>query len=916
MDTRATKAAAAEEEPRIVTTTMEAATISTSSSFSSSSKSNLRKLRAQLSEFAEELDRTAVLATSSSSLDAEAERDDAAVGWRRSFCFLRNQRDRADDVERALDDAEEELLAVDPTPPDTTEESTSKKTVTATELARLLQSLQDVQARQMDRLERQIRELQLVRLSDDNAAIDEPDGRPSPANEIESPSGCEDEGEEERNAVLAEDQQQLQQKLDRHLSAKMLLERELDRSDEYQDESLIIGGATVVAVASAPASDETYAEEAYVDDDAGHECDEEEDIASGDKSALPEPTSPKTLLAVAANMTRQQCEVQLELEQDLVAAAMTVDDDSTDEEEADNQKQIRENERTVQSKGDEENDQQQQQQVDDDESSSEDEEDEDEDDDEVNTTYDDSALYCATVVANRRGRQLTVDASQDAVRNLPFSPSQFPHRFIGHIEVDHDAASPAPTNLTMDSSMMTPSFRNDADEPSPQHQHGQRNQNLDTVFECEETELMRSAADDVRRSTQSAAMDSPEAVRGTTLEAVEETPVLDRYRIDVDDESPHGFRVVPNTRRKKKKTGCSKALSLYPTPSSADATASTSTSTAAATTPATKESATMEASHSPSAIATAKGTSALATRTGMVGTSTYGRYALKRFFRKTPRGKTSPSQRKVVITRPIDENAPLSNSRADDSEQTSPTLPPQNGERRSVEHAASSTGADQVFGTGTAVTPQTRKAAVVSGEDGDGYSMPPSLLYTKAEFAMRGDCDLVSPLTTRTAATVTKKSPAEMKFAASGEIRHVTASEYDDAPRVVRMQVSLDEVQRATEALNLSLREKKQRCGISGGAAATSTGESCDRDFGGDRAVLLGEQDVKRILKVHGFDERKSKTVLMSLCHWRRLIMRRSPLSSSDMASPASSSLLLSPSTASAGGSSGDEKPCLSFQVR
>ena len=88
-------------------------------------------------------------------------------------------------------------------------------------------------------------------------------------------------------------------------------------------------------------------------------------------------------------------------------------------------------------------------------------------------------------------------------------------------------------------------------------------------------------------------------------------------------------------------------------------------------------------------------------------------------------------------------------------------------------------------------------------------------------------------------------------------IRHVNPEEYDKAPRIVKSQVSMDEVGAAVTALNAWL------------LAASSHGDPQHQpmEINEDQAYgLLGDM----------FNKRKAKTLCMSLCHWKRLLMRGS----------------------------------------
>jgi hypothetical protein len=81
-------------------------------------------------------------------------------------------------------------------------------------------------------------------------------------------------------------------------------------------------------------------------------------------------------------------------------------------------------------------------------------------------------------------------------------------------------------------------------------------------------------------------------------------------------------------------------------------------------------------------------------------------------------------------------------------------------------------------------------------------------------------------------------------------IQPITHDDYNNAPRIVQMQVSLAEVEAATRLMNEAL----------------------------DHGIVtwqFSETRAKLVLKPLGFSQRKCKMVLMSLCHFQRLIMRR-----------------------------------------
>jgi hypothetical protein len=373
-------------------------------------------------------------------------------------------------------------------------------------------------------------------------------------------------------------------------------------------------------------------------------------------------------------------------------------------------------------------------------------------DDDDGETCDDSAMYCPTVVARDRV-QPRPSLDELARDNHANSPSENPN--ITHIEVDYGFSSPTPTNLTMD----TAAFLNET--------IGQ----LDTVFEKEDD--MSVASD--------------------------ETPILDRYRIDIDENSPNGFRVVPNERGTRHPRNTHSGV----TPASA------------------KKS-------SPGVAASPMPKTPLSKRRS------------KPVFRKTPYPK-----KKFPTTPTIDENTPFNGS-------VSPSVRPV----RSMQSPLASHRPLRTLASPK--LERTRLSYPISHQDGrptPTSTLPPSLLYAKAALEMENpgsSSRLVA--STRTFPPLPGRS--DLNAVVGHHIRPVTLSEYDNGPRVVRMQVSFEILDGATAALNDTL---------------------CQRH--GARAKQLDHSEANQILQPLGISERKSRSILMTLCHFRRLMMKRHSVS-------------------------------------
>jgi hypothetical protein len=422
-----------------------------------------------------------------------------------------------------------------------------------------------------------------------------------------------------------------------------------------------------------------------------------------------------------------------------------------------------------------------------------------------NTVYDDdSALYCPTVIATSDRPKPTYTAKDlphslrgdDEVRaacHRTQAPPSTPmdHRLMSHIDVDM-SLSPAPTVLTMDAS--TCGYWGD--------------QSL--------------AGDEDIGSVCS-----------------EETPVLDRYRVEL---SPQGIVVMPNQRgthsrrlhqqRSLLTSATTKSVSKLPPP---------------------------RQSHIPTSI----------------GKSTV--------YRKTPYRQVRSMQ---PTTPTIDENEPLSGGQNlldqydlddDDSLLLSPVSSPKRANHSSRPVANQGGGGDVFFPLDDAADDSFSRS--IDSDQRDYQSLSSSMLYAPAHMDVFKPTDSSGSLKSprRHSSVMTPPTPAQLPidfkspFSTSGQpvptrrrftlthtqsldslrhIRSVSQQDYDDAPRVVQMQVTLAEVDATIQLINSSL----------------------------DMGIVVArftETRAKSLLQPLGFSQRKCKTVLMSLCHWRRLIMRR-----------------------------------------
>ena len=95
------------------------------------------------------------------------------------------------------------------------------------------------------------------------------------------------------------------------------------------------------------------------------------------------------------------------------------------------------------------------------------------------------------------------------------------------------------------------------------------------------------------------------------------------------------------------------------------------------------------------------------------------------------------------------------------------------------------------------------------------------------------------------------------KCAGDKTIRHVSPDEYEKAPRIVKSQVTSDEVGATVTALNAWLASRDHDV-----SDPQQPAEMTEEQAYG----LLGDM----------FNRRKAKTLFMSLCHWKRLLLRGS----------------------------------------
>jgi hypothetical protein len=422
-----------------------------------------------------------------------------------------------------------------------------------------------------------------------------------------------------------------------------------------------------------------------------------------------------------------------------------------------------------------------------------------EDDGEEETISDDSTNVAATVVANDR-----MGSRNEFMR--PPEPVPFHHRLEEshavhvtrpvacmqrptHIMVDSAVASPAHTNLTMDATMM--------------------NMN-DTMAS------FNIAGDDDNSSTM--------------------TPILDRYRLDPDDNSI-GVKVVPNQRGSHRASSqnywkSEQRTTPLPTVYSIEKQERELSTPLPTVYSNRKQDLSTPFSSRRHEISTPMSSRRHEISTPMsLPAGLPGSVSARKKYRKTPHPKKNLGRELDEDSTPDEENRHPNQVRFPSRDAKTPlpsiTVPPLRSRsfepRKNALHkksSASSRAASLSVGTGRSQTPLT-----------DAFAE--KHLWTSSD------------------------SKADMPSGShSGKwIENISMAEYEGAPRVVSMQVTRDEVNAAASALEGYFFKAP--------------------DFETNEALELTEKQAYQV--VGGESERKARSILMSLCHWRRLLMYRDP---------------------------------------
>jgi hypothetical protein len=419
-----------------------------------------------------------------------------------------------------------------------------------------------------------------------------------------------------------------------------------------------------------------------------------------------------------------------------------------------------------------------------------------------------------------------VVATQIADRSrLPASPN--PEGMLGneglnqaptHILVDTAVASPANTNITMDATAMNETY---------------------TSFLANDEKLKTNIGSVLGQNDSSNDNDD----NNDNLSTV--TPVLDRYRLDPTDENSIGVKVVPNERRSHHKD--SRLYRNSKSPKVNGSLPTFSPSNFLSPPPSQREGGNVEICRS----------------------------LQKKVYRKTP----FPKNKSFVdyeddATRlpPLNENDhpnlsvesmgipsyPFSGSAvpANPTAFTVPPLRPRSFEPRRTEVCLSNSSARKLSFPARGVlksVPVKHVAVESNGDDGSRRKcegIPSQMSNYDADCTIidlkSGRVNPVGKIFFNQAKALSPKQ----KRGRPSFIQKITDSEFDAAPRIVRTQISLAEANDALELISYGLSDKES-------------------------FFLFSEEEGHELLKSLTGSQQRSKSILISLCHWQRLAMKR-----------------------------------------
>lgn len=389
---------------------------------------------------------------------------------------------------------------------------------------------------------------------------------------------------------------------------------------------------------------------------------------------------------------------------------------------------------------------------------------------------DDSALYCATVVADRNTYEQFLPDKSRPPRASDHRPSQV--QFANH-EGDDDDSTNDQTLLTMED-----------------------------IRDLGDDGVLPMSPDD----------DEAEQNSSVISASSTETPVLDRYRLAIDATSIYGVRVVPNERRKHHNNRQRNHRDNY------------------------------RLQNRPQVFHQQKEPPLQSISETQVYEVISPTISVRNKFRKTPH----PNKRNdLQVEQTIDENTPLNfvdnGATPTMSNNTAMWATTPHTLLRSPLHSLLSSGGENIS---LLTSPATRPRALLHCDiKSVDVGKTASSLYPAKAALLRNKTSASELLTAGAHKALSSLRP---------RLENISASEYEGAPRVVKMHLTLEQARDAVSAINKAL------------ARSSMVGNT----------VELSEKDLRDILAP--LSERECRNVAMSLCHWRRFLLRKLPRTNDD----------------------------------
>ena len=399
-----------------------------------------------------------------------------------------------------------------------------------------------------------------------------------------------------------------------------------------------------------------------------------------------------------------------------------------------------------------------------------------------------------------------------------------------HILVDTGLASPAHTNITMDATFMNETSFLRGEEKYKENTKSLVQGMINYDYEEE---------DDDNLST--------------------DTPVLDRYRLDPSDENSIGVKVVPNKRSahrsNKKQTTTPKQGRL---PTIAQLSPSLDYILQAAT---PKQESNESNFTSPPIMTSERHLRSMAANSSTKKS--------RKVYRKTPyrKRKEKDDTSRNMADENHNPNVSTGSSFPDSTEPfkyneesfsiSVPPLRPGSFEPKCAHQSVLCLGSKRTLSlpgkNKSSVSAEFRSASFSSGPSRQVYLREETDTIQKIDESIEQmDLELASPR--RSSIHNTERMDPVAKTIMEGSsklfVREITATEFESAPRIVRTTVSRA---RANEALH-------------------AIHKYCSESMAQIKYLEFTEEEGRIIV---GFSEQESKSILISLCHWRRLIMKK-----------------------------------------